>query len=770
MKKIILVISLLVISLLIVGCGKPLVGKGMDPGFECTETDGGNDPDNKGTTSGWDAHNDIAGEKTDECISESYVHEWRCGDDQNLMDSQEECSEGTTCDDGACIAVDDDDPLVGEGAGDDVDCTDSDDDYNNGINLKIKGTTTGLSESGEYVTFTDYCDGDTLYEHHCKNNVVKKMGFLACSPQGTVCDDGACVKEVKEEICDDGIDNDDDGEIDCDQESCVGKKDAHDNTCCEGTGNADTCDDGFTCKNNICIEADEELVYTCTDTDGQNENEKGSVKITNNLNDEVSEGIDKCDSEEIVQEYICDPDTLLPGSLTYTMIKCAEGEVCDDDEGACVELLDDAEVTCDDPDKADPLVEKTTVTLSSGETRTDTCDSLAEVEEYYCRNTVNGLVIASKLEDCPAGTRCIEGACVKQIVPEDEVTCEDPDLADPLVEKTTVTLSSGDTGTDNCFEGSKVEEFYCLVEGEDSPVVDSTINDCPTDTECKDGACVAVSEEEEEEEIDFDDKCKDTDKGYKIYSKGKLYPFNDPDSLKKYDACLNKTMLYEYYCGDVIEEGEVFDLGDTEFQYIEAESSSVNDAEITIDNIASDETIEKEYNTKGQLAKFTIKHADVRYFFYNKESHDQNDFEIMLIGESVDCAELGGTCKNGICVGTVADKTTTTKTTTTTTKTTTTTTDTAEEEEEVICDGCIDEELCYPFGTRKTVEEVANFCTADGWEEQRAGNESCIIAYECQSDECVEELCTAFVEPEVKEPKGFFSLLVAFFKKLFGFN
>ena len=63
------------------------------------------------------------------------------------------------------------------------------------------------------------------------------------------------------EVCNDGIDNDNDGETDCQQADCVGQLNSAGLVCCE-TG---TCADGFTCDNHVCTISEEPECTTNAD-------------------------------------------------------------------------------------------------------------------------------------------------------------------------------------------------------------------------------------------------------------------------------------------------------------------------------------------------------------------------------------------------------------------------------------------------------------------------------------------------------------------------
>jgi len=77
-------------------------------------------------------------------------------------------------------------------------CVDSD----SGQNFVVKGTITGpypSANTGWAGTQTDNCDGNTLYEWYCNDN-LKSLTPHDCTSDGKRCSDGACVLETQQPV------------------------------------------------------------------------------------------------------------------------------------------------------------------------------------------------------------------------------------------------------------------------------------------------------------------------------------------------------------------------------------------------------------------------------------------------------------------------------------------------------------------------------------------------------------------------------------------
>ena len=153
----------------------------------------------------------------------------------------------------------------------------------------------------------------------CLTNLVDNMAGW-CYGCGDVGCPNCCCGPVVETICDDGIDNDRDQLIDCDDPDCTGL----------GCDDGDACTTGDTCSNRICVGAP----LFCPDTNLCTEDSCDPASGC------VHTPID-CDDRNFCTEDSCDPAS---GCVHTPIPGC--GEICnnsiDDDRD---QLID-----CDDPD------------------------------------------------------------------------------------------------------------------------------------------------------------------------------------------------------------------------------------------------------------------------------------------------------------------------------------------------------------------------------------------------------------------------------------
>jgi hypothetical protein len=233
------------------------------------------------------------------------------------------------------------------------------------------------------------------------------------------------------------------------------------------------CPPGYQCDSGKCIKV------SCADSDGGiNEDEKGSVTADGKTMS------DECAGASAVKEFFCEN-----GNPSSKEINCGSGKSCVG--GACVKTL------CSDSDGGkDPAVKGTA--KSGSITQTDSCDGNT-LTEYYCE----GDQVKSEKGQCPGGTSCSDGKCVKSV-------CTDSDNGkDPDVKGTT---SYGTTShTDSCYSDTSVLEYFC---GNDNTIGNDPMN-CGANRECFDGKCrniecavnlTSVDEEDVRREVrEFDD-------------------------------------------------------------------------------------------------------------------------------------------------------------------------------------------------------------------------------------------------------------------------
>jgi hypothetical protein len=97
--------------------------------------------------------------------------------------------------------------------------------------------------------------------------------------------------------------------------------------------------------------------------------------------------------------------------------------------------------------------------------------------------------------------------------------------------------------------------------------------------------------------------------------------------------------------------------------------------------------------------------------------------------------------------------------------------ETKEEKVEIdvgVCNGCIKESTCIPFGIRLIQDDVLVYCDiSKQFKKQKEKEESCQNNYECLTNQCSNEVCSS-IEEELAETRGLIQKFFDFFKKLFG--
>lgn len=132
---------------------------------ECTDSDGGKDYREQGTTrepSGFEA--------VDVCVGSTSLLEYFCSEDELVDSLRYSCPSGQSCSEGRCV--------------DSSPCTDSD----GGMDYYEKGK----AEIEGVRTETDRCDNGTLVEYYCGGTYsIGSLGY-ECT-EGYACKNGACV-------------------------------------------------------------------------------------------------------------------------------------------------------------------------------------------------------------------------------------------------------------------------------------------------------------------------------------------------------------------------------------------------------------------------------------------------------------------------------------------------------------------------------------------------------------------------------------------------
>ena len=244
-----------------------------------------------------------------------------------------------------------------------------------------------------------------------------------------------------------------------------------------------------------------------------------------------------------------------------------------------------------------------------------------------------------------------------------------------------------------------------------------------------------------------------------------------------------------------------------------------------IRNVDNGDLYELTYKTKGKSAIFELELGDHEYLFYSKSFNTEDNFDIMLVGDIVDCGARDQFCDEGVCAdlseseikcydsdggkeyfvkGTVKNDYQDTqnedyclneldekvdrgpkmkeyycegtdtfeqdircKSGCDLGACITDGTEEEEEESEVVeCDGCLIEDRCFSLGAIEEISEVDSYCDAEGrWAQQFTTTAACEFNYECASNECVERVC---VVEEAEQEQSNYDKLLLLWRRWFG--
>jgi TolB protein len=163
-----------------------------------------------------------------------------------------DCGYGEECSEGQCTVV----------------CTDSD---GQGLDYGTAGTTSTTKADVDYPVREDYCDGAVLHEFACTYSedddkwYIQPVAPYDCG-NGQVCTNGACVASP---TCNDGIQNQDETELDCggicgECEVACGNDVIEEGENCETCAEDVSCGEGLSCVEANCVD-DRAPEPTCED-------------------------------------------------------------------------------------------------------------------------------------------------------------------------------------------------------------------------------------------------------------------------------------------------------------------------------------------------------------------------------------------------------------------------------------------------------------------------------------------------------------------------
>lgn len=333
----------------------------------------------------------------------------------------------------------------------------------------------------------------------------------------------------------------------------------------------------------------------------------------------------------------------------------------------------------------------------SSETLEDFCsDSYPSVlEEANCEETSKGSGVYGLVQ---TAIECTSGCNDGACIP---ISCEDSDNGDNFYKKGSVTVVAEDIedrDDDACVSNKLLAEQSC-VNGQQK----TSMFECPGD--CKDGVCEKIQ------------TCSDSDEGNNPFEKGILVAnlisstTGEMEEVESIDYCvgdggIEEVNVVEHYC---IDDG----MGGQNFNSISVQCLNGCEEGACLKIEPTEETgpIElPEDLTDDEEA--------------NEESEEVED-EDEEVDEEVeeDIEEI------------------------------------IEEEKKIMCNGCVLDDKCYPFGFRKS----DNFCSNENNQfiEQKQSESLCNNNFECSSNVCVNDECIS---------KGLLKKIIDWFRKLFDFS
>ncbi|MEM4271233.1 MAG: hypothetical protein QXO70_04030, partial [Candidatus Pacearchaeota archaeon] len=406
------------LRVLILGFQKGEVSKGeiiekvvSEPAY-CIDSDNAIDYYTKGFV---DTNPALYGDEIyDYCDSQNLI-EYYCVGNEKFSESYT-CPNG--CKDGKCKSK------ASESEGmQDIACSDSDE----GVNIWLKGTATGLDEAGNSFIYEDYCvveNGTTgLIEFFCENNQVIK-NFFGINEGCYNCVGGECKEEKSEE------------------EKYI---------------------------------REEKKIITCYDSDnGKNYYSKGNTSI---YGDDLLLGMhfDYCKNNEIVIEFFCEGNNAISEEFI-----CPSGNECRD--GSCVRITQTPQPqqpptktpsTCSDSDNGlNYYVSGIVIDSGNPQGLRDYCIGNSLIE-YYCQDSgAEGYKISFQEVNCPNG--CYNGACSECI--EGQEVCVNSEFINSCKNGKWI-LESCASKCQNCICNTSLNK--CV---KSEPVLTTS---CPGDTICK---------------------------------------------------------------------------------------------------------------------------------------------------------------------------------------------------------------------------------------------------------------------------------------------
>ena len=84
------------------------------------------------------------------------------------------------------------------------------------------------------------------------------------------------------------------------------------------------------------------------------------------------------------------------------------------------------------------------------------------------------------------------------------------------------------------------------------------------------------------------------------------------------------------------------------------------------------------------------------------------------------------------------------------------------------CNGCFNNEICLPFGTRLLSNDLPSYCSINQKIVTQLGvDEPCMNSYECKTNQCASNVCID-LKQEIAETRGLLQKILDWLSQLFG--
>jgi len=171
--------------------------------------------------------------------------------------------------------------------------------------------------------------------------------------------------------------------------------------------------------------------------------------------------------------------------------------------------------------------------------------------------------------------------------------------------------------------------------------------------ECDNGACVEIEEEVASSEFE----CIGSKDGDDHFAKGSISipNFQDVPDIEELfgDHCEGVNAIWEMECGPIITKNGEFSAEGITYKYKGADKATDSTPKAKFEVVGSGEVLERpiQFIEEYGFALVGIKHEKKEFALINTGDINEDDFDLMLIGEEFDCENYDDMlCDDGICV------------------------------------------------------------------------------------------------------------------------